>query len=365
VINENNEHFKAFASQLEILIDQYGDVAPAKWDEFQKGQVEDLIDLEKRWRQAVVKHRYGEWVYRKFVRFISKEKKNILAARPYFRERQGVFAKKISKALKRGKAGVPQLYKFAINYQFVLFVMKQRSWGKNSVITQLSEEIGELRKYIVSINLPLGIARSRVFYSRTPRSHLTLMDEIQIAAEGMMSGVDKYSPGAGGTVDPKVFRSTMIGRIAGNHIEEYSETLIHFFPVDKRKLYRANKLIRHFAGVVDHEKLAEQVNEGPANKKGEGGEETVLMAHKTNASEIHDLMAAASTVSADSALPTDPDAPEPITRFAAPEAVRPDVQVEKHAALLLMAQAEKGLTLWEKKLLRLKGLRLDEIRGLV
>jgi hypothetical protein len=191
------------------------------------------------------------------------------------------------------------------------------------------------------------------------------MDEIQIAAEGMMSGVDKYSPGRGGVVDPKVFRSTMIGRISGNHIEEYSETLIHFFPVDKRKIYRANKLIRHFAGVVDYDKLAEQVNEGPAKKKGEESEKVEaddeVVSHKTNGSEINDLMAAASTVSADSSLPTDPDAPEPITRFAAPEASRPDVQVENHAALLLMAQAEKGLTLWEKKFLRLKGLRLNEI----
>lgn len=367
MISENNEHFKAFASQLQTLIARYGEIDPDKWDAFQKGQVETLIDLEKRWRTAVVKHRFGSWVYKKFVRFISCEKKNILAARPYFRERQGIFAKQISKALKKGELGVPALYRFAINYQFILFVMKQRDWGQKSVITQLSKEIGKLRQDIVAINLPLGIARSRVFYSRTPHSHLSYMDEIQIAAEGMMSGVDKYSPGKGGDVDPRVFRSTMIGRISGNHIEEYSETLIHFFPVDKRKIYRANKLIRHFAGVVDHEKLADQVNKDPKKKGDEGakieaGDDEVVL-HKTTASEIADLMAAASTVSADSSLPTDPDAPEPVTRFAAPEATRPDVQVENRAALVLMAKAEKGLTLWEKKLLRLKGLRLDEIRS--
>jgi len=365
VINENNEHFKAFAAQLQQLIARYGEVAPEAWDAYQRDQVETLIDLEKKWRQAVVKHRFGAWVYKRFVRFISGEKKNILAARPYFRERQGVFAKQISKALKKGELGVPALYKFAINYQFILFVMKQRDWGAKSPITQLSEQIGKLRKDIVSVNLPLGIARARVFYSRTPKSHLSYMDEIQIAAEGMMSGVDKYSPGKSGTVDAKVFRSTIIGRISGNHIEEYSETLIHFFPVDKRKIYRANKLIRHFAGAVDHEKLAEQVNEGPAKKKGvEGTEvEDEIVSHKTTASEIADLMAAASTVSADSSLPTDPDAPEPVTRFAAPESTRPDVQVENRAALVLMSQAEAELTLFEKKLLRLKGLRLDEIRG--
>jgi hypothetical protein len=231
--------------------------------------------LEKKWRDTVVRHAYGPWVYRKFVTFISNEKKNILAARPYFRERQEIFAKQISKALKKGIGGVDDLYRFAINYQFVLFVMKQRKWGANSQVAKLADEIGKLRKDIVAINLPLGIARARVFYSRTPKSHLSYMDEIQIAAEGMMSGVDKYSPGRGGKVSPKVFRSTMIGRMVGNFIEEYSETLIHFYPVDKRKIYRYNKLVRNFPSEIDYEKVAQLVNAGIKKEKGKRkGEES-------------------------------------------------------------------------------------------
>jgi len=354
------EHFKVFASELEKLRARYGSVE--NWNLHQKEQVETLIALEKKWRDAVVRHAYGPWVYKKFVTFISDEKKNILAGRPYFRERQEVFAKQISKALKKGSAGVEALYKFAINYQFVLFVMKQRNWGANSQVTKLAEQIGKLRKDIVSINLPLGIARARVFYSRTPKSHLTLMDEIQIAAEGMMSGVDKYSPGKRGRVNPKVFRSTMIGRMVGNFIEEYSETLIHFFPRDKRKLYTGHKLTRSHIGEVDYDKLAKQINDhvrkGKERRKEEGEEEGTS---HTTASEIAELMAAASTVSADSSLPTDPDAPEPITRFAAPESVRPDIQVENRDAMALMKKAGMGLTLFETKLLRLKGVRLDEI----
>jgi hypothetical protein len=354
------EHFKVFAAELEKLIARYGSIE--NWNEHQKNQVEQLIALEKKWRDTVVRHSYGQWVYKRFVTFISEEKKNILAARPYFRERQEVFAKQISKALKKGRHGVEDLYRFAINYQFILFVMKQRNWGPNSQVTKLANQIGKLRKDIVAINLPLGIARARVFYSRTPKSHLSYMDEIQIAAEGMMSGVDKYSPGPRGRVSPKVFRSTMIGRMVGNFIEEYSETLIHFYPVDKRKIYRYNKLIRNFsADNIDYEKIAQLVNAGikkeKAKRKAEGDEGS----HRTTAAEIADLAAAASTVSADSSLPTDPDAPVPITRFAAPESVRPDVQVENRDAMALMKKAGMGLTLWETKLLRLKGVRLDEI----
>jgi len=353
----DSEHFKHFAVELEKLIARYGSVD--NWNDHQKKQVEKLISLERRWRKILIKHKYGPWVYRKFVNFIAQEKKNILAARPYFRERQEVFAKQISKALKKGDAGVQDLFKFAVNYQFILFVMKQRDWGKNSYITKLAEEIGDLRKDIVAINLPLGIARARVFYSRTPKSHLSYMDEIQIAAEGMMSGVDKYSPGKSGRVNPKVFRATMIGRMVGNFIEEYSETLIHFYPVDKRKIYRYNKIARNFTNGVDFEDAAQQVNAGI--KKGGKSEMSEKLSHQTTAAEIADLAAAASTVSADSSLPTDPDAPEPITRFAAPESTRPDVQVESRDAMRLMAQAGLSLTVFEKKLLRLKGVRLDEL----
>jgi len=36
VINENNEHFKAFAAQLQQLIARYGEVAPEAWDVYQR-----------------------------------------------------------------------------------------------------------------------------------------------------------------------------------------------------------------------------------------------------------------------------------------------------------------------------------------
>lgn len=355
----DNEHFRTFAVTLEEHIAKYGTVKD--WYALQKHQVEELISLELRFRKTLIKHQYGKWAYRRFVDFITTEKKNILAARPYFRERQETFAKKISRALK--DKDVEKLATFSVNYQFILFVValqpRGKSWGAKSPIVRFADKIRHLRQTIVEMNMPLGISRARVFYSRTPKSHLSYMDEIQIAAEGMMSGVDKYAPDEYG-VDPKQFCATMIGRMTGNFIEEYSETLIHFYPVDKRKLYRAHKLVGRQPGEVDHDWLANQVNTSIKKRKNDDEAEVIIdEQHKTNGPEIADLMAAASCVSADSSLPTDPDAPEPITRFAAPESTRPDVMVEKHDAMGLMASAEKQLSIFERKLLRLRGVRLD------
>lgn len=350
-MQQADEHFRHFASQLEANIGRHGKVKD--WRKLQKAQIEELISLETAFRRKLVKHQYGKWAYRQFIDFITTKKKNILAARPYFRERQGTFSKKISKALK--EKNVEVLTTFAINYQFVLFILslqpRGKGWGARSPIVRIAEKIRIMRQTIVEMNMPLGISRARVFYSHTPKSHLSYMDEIQIAAEGMMSGMDKYTPDEFG-IDPKGFSATMINRTSGDLIQNYSETMLHFYPVDKRKLYRANKVIGQHAGGVDFDKLSEQVNK-KTDEEGEVDEQ-----HKTTPAEIADLMAAASCVSADSSLPTDPDAPEPITRFAAPEATRPDVMVEQRDAMKLMVAAKDQLTLFERKLLRLKGIRL-------
>lgn len=354
----DSEHFKNFAATLEALIKRYGTVED--WNRLQKNQVETLIRLEREFREALVCRVRGREVYVKFCRFISEEKNNILAARPYFRERQEVFARQIAKALKLNQA--EKLYPFAVNYQFVLFALRQRKWSKNSRVARLAEDIRRLRNEIVEMNLPLGISRARVFYSRTPRSHLTYMDEIQTAAEGLMSGVDKYSPGRGGKVDPKVFRSTMIGRMSGNLIEEYSETLIHFFPVDKRKIYRGNKVIGKHSSGVDHVLLASQVNEGPAARPGKK-KQALLGAQRTTPAEIADLMAAASVVSADATITVEGGGEsEAVARYAAPESSRPDVLVEEGDAMAAMAAAAGELTVFERKLLRLRGIKLGAIR---
>jgi DNA-directed RNA polymerase specialized sigma subunit len=155
----------------------------------------------------------------------------------------------------------------------------------------------------------------------------------------MLSAIDKYC-----LPYSTVFRSVAIGRILGNLIEVYSETLLHFYPNDKRKIYRANKLMHKFSGeqTINYEQLATEVNEG------------VELPHKTNAAEIAALVAASSCVSTDSSPNEENDVPT-LSRFIASESTQPDVQVEKTEAMARMNQAIGKLSVIEKKLLRLKG----------
>lgn len=342
----DDEHFRQFAVRLEEQIDKYG-ITPGdeKFLEYQKSQVERLVALEEQFRLTLISHWQGSAIYKAFIRYIRDERGNILDARPYFRERQPVFTKKISKALE--DRADKSLYKFHVNYRFVQFALSVRTFGKKSKLNKLAREIEKVRTELIEMNMPLAISRVRIFWSRTPQSHLSYMDLVQIACEGLMSAIDKFC-----LPFSKVFRSVAIGRIVGNFIEEYSETLVHFFPRDKRNIYRANKLIHKFAGNVDYEALAAEVNVG------------VEPTHRTTASEIADLMAAASCVSADDKGPPEhvsaggaPDSP--ITNYAAPEMDQPDVAFEHREAMAALQRAILQLPLWDQKLLALKGVSRD------
>lgn len=340
---EIDSHFRQFASSLEKEIEKYGNSGDEALLARQCRQMETLVGLETEFRQALIRRPQGNRVYKAFVRYICDERKNILAARPYFRERQKIFTEEISKALKAREERA--LYRFQVNFQFVQFAVRTVKWGPRSGILRLFREISQLRTQLVEENLPLAISRARIFWSRTPKSQLSYMDLVQIAGEGLMAAVDKY-------VLPfsAVFRAVAIGRMTGNLIENYSETLVHFFPTDKRKIYRANKLVSKFSGEhVDYERLAEAVNKDADE------------AHQTNAAEIADLLSAASCVSADSVGPpnteADIDAPS-VNRFAAPVSCQPDVQFERCETLLRLEEAISKLPILEQKLLRLRGVTL-------
>lgn len=343
--NSADEHFRKFASSLEQTIARYGKVPEGDLFKLQKKQVENLVKLETKFRRALIKHAWGPGVYKSFVAYICDERKNILAARPFFRERQGVFTSKISKALKKRQA--KGLYSFRFNYEFVLFVMRSRKWHPSSEIAQLAKQIQDQRWALVEMNMPLAISRARIFWSRTPKAQLSYMDLVQITALGLMSGIDKFC-----LPYSQAFRSTVIGRMVGNLIEQYSETLVHFFPVDKRKIYRANKVISKFGENPDFEKLAAIVNLD------------VDKPHRTNAAELAQLMAASSTVSADTPISgSDNDPGESpnsmLDGFAADEeAFNPEHQAEQKEAFSAIANAIPQLSMIEQKVLRLRGVSL-------
>jgi RNA polymerase sigma factor (sigma-70 family) len=270
---------------------------------------------------------------------ICDERRNILAARPYFRERQPVFTKSISKALK--SRDEKALQKFHFNYTFVTFVLRARKWPKGSQIVKLSKEIAAIRQEIVEMNMPLAISRASIFWRKTPKAQLSYMDLVQIACEGLMSAVDKFC-----LPFSRVFRAVAIGRMLGNFIEQYSETLVHFYPGDKRKIYRANKMLKHFPDGVDFDQLAAAVN-----KEADTGQ-------TTTPAEIADLLAAASCVSTDSSAPNDPEESEVLDTYVADVSAQPDYQYEQYQMRQVLSAALEQLTPMERKLLKMKGISL-------
>jgi len=230
-ISDGN-HFRKYTKTLELALKQ------VKTADSQKLQVEGLVKLEKQFRKALCDHREGLKVYEAFVHFILEVKKNILSARPYFRERQKTFSSRVSPALKKRNALA--LHRFGFNYLFVKFAMKvYRGKGKRRRdLLALANQIRDERDALIQRNLPLAINRAKMFYNKIPKSDREYMDYIQMANEGLISAVDKF-------VLPyrTVFRSVIIGRAVGNMTEASSDTIMHFFPSDKRILYKANSII--------------------------------------------------------------------------------------------------------------------------
>ncbi len=309
--------------------------------ELQKAQLEGLVDLEKQFRKALISHKWGKKAYQGFMDYICLEKKNILAARPFFRVRQPTFTSFISVALKA--KNLNELTKYHFNFQFIHYIMKRNKFGKNSDLARLYSEIIIARKELITINLPLVLNRAGIFWSRTPNSHLTYMDLVLIASEGLISAIDKYC-----LPYSKVFRSVAIGRMVGNFISQYSETLVHFFPDDKRKLYRGNKAVRRFKeGEIDYEALAEAINFGASKE------------HLTTASEIADLMSAASLMSTENGTEEEIRAGGILASHEAPPSVQPDVLVENSNLIENLGNAIDQLSVLEQKFLKLRGITIN------
>ena len=345
---EDESHFRVFATNLEAAIARYENLPEESRLQRQRRQLKLLVGLEAKFRKTLIKHPWGPSVYRSFMDHILKEKRNILAARPFFRERQETFASQISKALKRKSD--KGLYRFRFNYSFVLFAMECHKWPSGGKLAKLAKEIYNIRMEIMEMNLPLAISQTRVFWSNTPKSHLSYMDLIQVHCVGLLVAIDKFVPPILKDMTEqeeldayRKFRAVAIGRMIGDRIEQYSETLIHYWPVDKRKIYRANKARRKFG--EDYEKIAEFVNDGVEDR-----------AHWTTPDEVSKLLASASTVSGDVSL--DPEGETTLDRYEADAESRPDLQVEEMDAIVQMRQKYKDLVLVEQKYLRMKGIQV-------
>jgi len=223
----------------------------------QQKLLEDLFDLENKFKNLLISSPKGRLIYKEFVNFIVEEKGNILSARVYFRERQAVFSSKISKCFKNNNYWV--LYKFSINYSFAKWVCSKYEGKNKEELLSIFDDIIKLRKVLCENNIPLAINRAKIFWSKSPNSSLDYMDFIQDANEGLMTAIDKFVPPY-----KAVFRSTAIGRMTLNMITDSSSTMLKLSPVEKRILYRANNA-RIKAKLTEPEDILNYVRESFKN----------------------------------------------------------------------------------------------------
>lgn len=216
-----------------------------------------LFALEREFRDTLLATAYGRELYFKFMHFITQEMGNILYARPYFRERQDTFSRRMSKAFKafkddkddQSRAAKDEksqmIYKFRINFLFADWILKQwnpeidkKPFGQkqHAKLLDLIEQIKHKRRLLCENSLPLALCRAKIFWGKTSnasRSHLQYVDLIQNSAEGLMIAIDKFAPPY-----KTVFRSTAIGRMTESMMTDFNATTVKLPPKDRRILYR-------------------------------------------------------------------------------------------------------------------------------
>lgn len=264
----------------------------------QQQQVEELLAAERAFKESILFYkRQSTEIYKKFLQRVCVQNKNILSARPYFRENAVSFSKNITPAIKQSyldpRKAIETLKTFDINYQFIKFIRENFLGGLSPESEALFQRVHKAREILIENNMPLAINRAKLFYRKTPRSHLSLMDLIGICSMGLAAGIDKYC----GAYTP-VFRSVCIGRMVGNMIDEYSATTLHFYPSDKRILYKAHT-IRGRKGIDEINALTNAVNQ---SFKNDGLEGKTVPKNEVSVHELSALMNASSTVSADATV---------------------------------------------------------------
>lgn len=231
-----DDNFQRFADTLERTIASYKqeDLTADQLLVKQCQQFQELVRLELAFRDILYKWEHGPTIYRQFITFICIENGNILTSRPFFRERQEICIGPISKALKLEQAD--ELAKYHFNYNLVAFVMadiqkkRYKDFAHRTILDlkMYAKAIARLRKEIVELNMPLAIAQAKQFWHKAPSAtkdtRFSFMDFVQIAADGLMSAVDKFVLPKGLDKNPaliRVWRAVAIGRMKGNFIEMF------------------------------------------------------------------------------------------------------------------------------------------------
>jgi DNA-directed RNA polymerase specialized sigma subunit len=310
----------------------------------QKQQVEELVAAEIAFHQHLLSNpKISTEIYKRFIQEIRLVNKNILSARPYFRETSDCFSLNITPALKSGNAEA--IKPFAINFHFVKFAKDKWKGLWTKKCEALFQRVKKARTVLIENNMPLAINRAKIFYRKTPKGHLTFMDMIEVSALGLAAGIDKYVGEY-----KKNYLGVAIGRIVGNLIDAYSETVLHFYPSDRRILYRANS-IRGRQGINDIPELCKAVNDTFAQDLKDGK----TAPPRINESDLSYLMSAASLISSDSNVGEDGFG---IYDYTADNKENAEVILGRKQQVREMVSLAQKLPIINRKILRLKGIEI-------
>lgn len=306
----------------------------------QQQQVEELVASERLFHETILSYRISTEIYKRFIQLVRITNKNILSARPYFRESSETFSAEITPALK--DKNPEALKKFNINYHFVKFCKDHwiGIWPKKAEL--IYQRVKKARTILIENNMPLAINRAKIFYNKTPKGHLSFMDMIEVSSMGLAAGIDKYVGEY-----KKNYLGVAIGRIVGNLIDAYSETVMHFYPSDRRVLYRANS-IRGRQGITDIKELTEAVNKSFAADLAEGK----TAPKPVTVTELAYLMAAASLISSDSNMGEEGFG---VYSYTPDSAENAEERLGKRQELDQVARYARSLPVLHQKVLKLKG----------
>jgi len=346
--------FISFANQLAAAIERVsrGEREVDNLFEYQKEQFTELVQLEARFRLELCMRPDGYDVYVAFIRMITTSREegglgNMLEARPFFREQAGL-QKDIVQAMET--LDIETLADFHFNYRFINWAIKNYFPSQKkgyARLRKLERKIWALRDRIITQNVPLAISRAKVYWqtnkSKAPSSHNSYVDYVQMSNEGLMSAVDKFVPD-----HPRAnFRSCAMGRMHGNFNKEGTQPLVHFYPKDSRKLWRANAAIARAKGEITPDALVKIVNDG------------LMPSAQTTAEELTQLMAAAGMADSIDASDVNSEHEHRMkVQYAADPTWQPDTKVQAQGVIQALHRNIKQLSVIEKKVLRLRGIEI-------
>jgi len=315
--------------------------------EIQKEQIENLMKYEVEFKKSIYKSVQTREIYKHFI--ITTVKNNILSARPFFREQAKMFSSQITPAIKEGD--FETLKTFKINYKFIKLIRESWKGSFPKRAQKYYDLIIETRRLLVENSLPLAVNIGKRFFKSVPKSHLELLDVINICVLGLISGVDKYSA----EEYTRVFRSVCIGRMKGGMVEDYSQTLMHFYPSDKKILYKAN-ILRNREGLEDIYKLTKRLNEVLEEDRLEGKN---TFKEDVTVADLMRLMHGSSTVSADSTVEDDGDGETTnVYTYTADDAESQEECLVKKDLMAKIIDSCDDLNTIETKILKLKGVTI-------